>query len=38
MAAREKTDEEAVDHVLLPHDALRDLPRDVLNEPGVRRG
>src|SRR5215831_4215493 len=38
MSAGEKADQQPVDHVVLSHDASRDLPRDVLNESRIRRG
>jgi hypothetical protein len=37
MPASEKTDQQAIDHVLLPNDTPSDLPRHVLHEAGVRR-
>jgi hypothetical protein len=38
MSAREEADEQPVDHVILPHNATRNLPSDVLYQPRVRRG
>jgi hypothetical protein len=37
VAAREKTDEKSVDHVLLTDDAPRDLARHILYETGISR-
>ena len=37
VTAREKTDEQAIDHVVLADDAARHLPRDVLHQSRIRR-
>ena len=38
VAAREKTDEQSLDHVLLSHNAAGDLSTDVADETGINRG
>ena len=37
VSAGEKTDEQPVDHVVLTDDAPRDLARDILDQPRIRR-
>jgi hypothetical protein len=37
VTAGQETDEQPVDHVFLPDDAPRGLPRHLVNEPGVSR-
>jgi hypothetical protein len=37
VSAGEKADEQPIHHVILSDDASCDLPRDILNQPRVRR-